>query len=115
MFLSPSWIEESKKVLDIQMHSSWESIDILCAIRLLTFQHQQERYSVLRYWIFSFWGLGLVSIGFMLEQKYVQDISRVYNISKWSYVQGVSKRSFYENELRAMTKFTVRNRGWKKR
>ena len=109
MFLSPSWIEESKKVLDIQIKSSWESLDKLCAIRLLTFQHQQERFL-----IFSFWGLGLVSIGFVLEQKYVQDISRVYNISKWSYVQGVSKRSFYENELRAMTKFTVRNRGWKK-
>ena len=49
----------------------------------------------------------------MLEQKYVQETSRIYNINKWSYVQVVSKRSFYENELREMTKIAVRNRGWK--
>ena len=49
----------------------------------------------------------------MLKQKYVQETSRIYNINKWSYVQVVSKRSFYENELREMTKIAVRNRGWK--
>ena len=49
----------------------------------------------------------------MLEQKYVQETSRIYNINKWGYVQVVSKRSFYENELREMTKIAVRNRGWK--
>ena len=56
-------------------------------------------------------------IGFyisLLEQKYVQEKSRVHNINKWSYVQVVKKRSFYENELREITKITVRNRGWKK-
>ena len=39
------------------------------------------------------------SIGFLIsvsEQKYVQEIRRVYNIIKWSHVQVVSKRSFCE-------------------
>ena len=39
-------------------------------------------------------------IGFytsVLEKSYVQGISRVYNINNGSYVQVVSKRSFYEN------------------
>ena len=52
-------------------------------------------------------------IGFyisVLEQKYVQEISRAYDINKWSYVQVVRKRSFYGNELREMTKIVVRNR-----
>ena len=49
----------------------------------------------------------------MLEQKYVQETIRIYNINKWSYVQVVSKRSFYENELTEMTKIAVRNRDWK--
>ena len=49
----------------------------------------------------------------MLEQKYVQETIRIYNINKWSYVQVVSKRSFYENELTEVTKIAVRNRGWK--
>ena len=55
-------------------------------------------------------------IGFsisLLEQKYVQEKSRVHNINKWSYVQVVRKISFYGNELREMTKIAVRNRGWK--
>ena len=76
--------------------------------KLLTFQWQQDKFLV-----FSFWGPGLVSIS-MLEQKYVQEISIIYNINKWSYVQEVSKRSFYENEYREMTSIAARNRGWEK-
>ena len=55
-------------------------------------------------------------IGFyisVLHQKYVQEISRVYNINKWNYVQKVSKRFFDKNEFREMIKIAVRNRGWK--
>ena len=51
-------------------------------------------------------------IGFyisVLEQKYVQDISRVYIINKWSYVQIVNDRSFYENELGDITNIAVKN------
>ena len=51
-------------------------------------------------------------IGFyisVLEQKYVQDISRVYIINKWSYVQIVNDRSFYENELGDITNIAVEN------
>ena len=50
----------------------------------------------------------------MLKQKYVEEISRIYNINKWSYAQEVSKRSLEKRELREMTKIAVRNRGWKK-
>ena len=57
-------------------------------------------------------------IGFyisVLEQKYVQEISRVYNINKWSYEQVVSRRSFYEDLLTEMTKIAVRNRDVKEK
>ena len=64
--------------------------------------------------LFCFWVPGLASIS-VLEQKYVQEINRVYNINKWSYVQVVSQRSLYKNELREMTGIAVGNRGWKKR
>ena len=43
----------------------------------------------------------------------MQEISRVYNINKWSYEQVVSRRSFYEDLLTEMTKIAVRNRGVK--
>ena len=49
-----------------------------------------------------------------LKQKYVEEISKIYNINKWSYAQEVSKTSFYESELIEMTKIAVRNRVWKK-
>ena len=51
----------------------------------------------------SFWGPGLISISpYWSNQNYEREISRVYNINKWSHVQVVSKRSFYENELREL-------------
>ena len=43
----------------------------------------------------------------------MQEISRVYNINKWSYEQVVSRRSFYEDLFTEMTKIAVRNRGVK--
>ena len=49
--------------------------------------------------IFNFFFL-MSRIGFyisVLEQKYVQEISRVYNINKWSHVEVVSKKSFCGN------------------
>ena len=50
----------------------------------------------------------------MLEQRYMQEISRICNINKSSYVQEVSKRSFYVNELRQITKIAERNRDLEK-